>query len=198
MFNIFKKPEEDERTRAIAVYEKAVSLTSDGHEARSLRLRLSMLCRAHLDKTFIAGAQKTEAHELACALAIQQSKPAPEPPQASLFQTAKATSGDVLVYLPRELADEAFAIGMLYQRTELTAEQAIKAAQRLADRIAYDLLKLNTGFVALQFLRDELAEAAAEAQAAADAEGAGQDAGAAGQADAGADPQAAPAGRPAA
>jgi len=57
MFKIFKKPDEDERGRAVAAYEKAVSLTSDGHEARSLRLRLSMLCRAHLDKTFVAGAQ---------------------------------------------------------------------------------------------------------------------------------------------
>jgi hypothetical protein len=49
---------------------------------------------------------------------------------------------------------------MLYQKTELTAQQAIDAAQRLADRICYDTLKLNTAFVALQFLRDELAEAA--------------------------------------
>ena len=166
MFNIFKKPEEDERTRAVSAYEKATSLTSDGHEARSLRLRLGMLCRAHLDKTFVAGAQQMESYELACALAIQQAKPPPDPPEASLFQTVKSTTGEVQVYLPKEYADEAFAIGMLYQKTELNAEQAIAAAQRLADRISYDALKLTTAFVALQFLRDELAaEAEAEAQA---------------------------------
>ena len=172
MFKIFKKPEDDERARAVAAYEKAVSLTSDGHEARSLRLRMSMLCRAHLDKTFVAGAQAMEAYEAACMVAIQQAKPQPDPPQASLFQAVKSTSGAVQVYLPKEFADEAFAIGMLYQKTELSAEQAIEAAQRLADRIAYDALKLTAPFTALQFLRDELA---AEAEAAAqDGEGDGE------------------------
>ena len=161
MFKIFKKPDDDERTRAVAAFEKVAGLTSDGHEARSMRLRMGMLCRAHLDKTFIAGAQQQEAYELACALAIQQAKPQPDPPQAVLFQKVKSATGEVQVYLPKELADEAFAIGMLYQRTELTAEQAITAAQRLADRISFDILKLTTPFVALQFLRDELAEQAA-------------------------------------
>lgn len=168
MFNIFRKSEEDPRTLAVAAYEKTVSLSSEGHEARSMRLRMSMLCRAHLDKTFIAGAQQTEAYEYACALATQQGKPRPELPQAPLFQSAKSTAGDVLVYLPKIYADEAFAIGMLYQRTELTAQQAITAAQRLADKISFDALKLTTPFVALQFLRDELAE---QAQAEDGAEG---------------------------
>lgn len=162
MFNIFKKPEEDDRTRAVAAYEKAVSLSSESHEARSMRLRLSMLCRAHLDKTFVAGAEQAEAYDVACALAIREGKAKPEPPPAPLFQTVKSTAGNVVVYLPKEYAQEAFQIGMLYQKTELTAEQAINAAQRLADRISYDALKLNTAFVALQFLRDELAEASAE------------------------------------
>ncbi len=178
MFKIFKKPDEDERSRAVAAYEKAVSLTTDGHEARSLRLRMSMLCRAHLDKTFVAGAQAMEAYEVACMAAIQQAKPQPEAPQAPLFQAVKSTSGEVQVYMPKEFADEAFAIGMLYQKTELSAEQAIEAAQRLADRISYDTLKLNSAFVALQFLRDELA---AEAEAAGEAEGEGGEGGEGGE-----------------
>ena len=162
LFDIFKKQpaEEDERARAKAAYEKVASLESEGHEARSMRLGMSMLCRAHLDKTFVAGAQQTEAHELAVLVAIQQAKEVPEPPQAPLFQKIKSTNGEAMVYLPPEYADEAFAIGMLYQKTELTAQQAIDAAQRLADRICYDALKLNAPFVALQFLREELAEAA--------------------------------------
>lgn len=164
LFNIFKKPaDEDERTRAIAAYDKVVSLESDGHEARSMRLRLSMLCRAHVDKTFVAGAQQTEAYELAVVLAIQQGKEQPEPPEAPLFQKVKSTTGEAMVYLPKEFADEAFALGMLYQKTELTAQQAIDAAQRLADRICFDTLKLNNAFVALQFLREELAADAAAA-----------------------------------
>ena len=172
LFDIFKKQpaEEDERTRAKAAYEKVANLESDGYEARSMRLGMSMLCRAHLDKTFVAGAQQTEAHELAVMAAIQQAKEAPEPPQAPLFQKIKSSSGEVMVYLPPEYADEAFAIGMLYQKTELSPQQAIDAAQRLADRICYDTLKLNTAFVALQFLREELA-ASAEDPDAADAGG---------------------------
>lgn len=163
LFNLFKKPaDEDDRARAVAAYDKVVSLESDGHEARSMRLRMSMLCRAHLDKTFVAGAQQTEAYEASVMVAIQQGKEKPEPPQAPLFQKAKSTTGEVLVYLPQEFADEAFALGMLYQKTELTAQQAIDAAQRLADRICFDALKLTNAFVALQFLRDELAAEAGE------------------------------------
>ena len=171
LFDIFKRhpAEEDERVKAKAAYEKVANLESDGYEARSMRLGMSMVCRAHLDKTFVAGAQQTEAHEAAVMVAIQQAKEVPEPPQAPLFQKIKSSSGEVLVYLPPLYADEAFAIGMLYQKTELTAQQAIDAAQRLADRICYDALKLNTAFVALQFLRDELAEAAAQEAAAQDA-----------------------------
>lgn len=173
MFKIFKKPDLDERERAVAAYEKVVSLGTDSHEARSLRLRMSMLCRAHLDKTFIAGARAMETYEAACMVAIQEAKPKPEPPQAPLFQTVKSTSGAAQVYLPKEYADEAFAIGMLYQKTELTAVQAVEAAQRLADRIAYDALKLTAPFVALKFLRDELA-AEAEAQGEGEGEGEGE------------------------
>lgn len=160
LFDIFKKQpgEEDERLRAKAAYDKLATLDPASYEARSLRLGMSMLIRAHLDKTFIAGAQQTEAHEMAVLAAIQQGKEQPEPPKAPLFQKVKSTTGEVVVYLPELYADEAFAIGMLYQKTELSAQQAIDAAQRLADRICYDALQLNTPFVALQFLRDELAE----------------------------------------
>ena len=167
LFDVFKKQpsEEDERVRAKAAYDKLASVDPSSYEARSLRLGMSMLLRAHLDKTFIAGAQQTEAHELAVMTAIQQGKEQPEPPKAPLFQKVKSTTGEVVVYMPELYADEAFAIGMLYQKTELTAQQAIDAAQRLADRICYDTLKLNSAFVALQFLRDELAEAAAQVDA---------------------------------
>lgn len=165
MFSFFKKPEEDPRTQAIAIYEKTAALTTDGHDAHSLRLRMGMLCRAHLDKTFVEGAKQAEAHDLACALAIQQGKPKPDLPQASLFQTVKSTAGEVVVYLPKEFAEEAFAIGMLYQRTELSAQQALTSAQRLADRISLDVLKLVTPFTALQFLREELQAQAEEEQA---------------------------------
>ncbi len=162
MFNIFKKPAEDERTRAIAAYEKVAGITTDSHEAHSLRLRMGMLCRAHVDKTFVNGAMQAEAYDMACMLAVRDGKEKPEPPGPPLFQKVKSTSGEVMVYLPKELAQEIFQIGMLYQRTELSAEQAIAAAQRLADRISFDILHLTNPFTALQFLRDELAAEAGE------------------------------------
>lgn len=157
MFGLFKKPEVDERERAIAAYEKAVSLTINTREAYSLRLRVGMLCNSHLDKTFVAGAEQTEAHEAACALAIAQGKAVPEPPVAPLFQFLNSSAGSVCVYLPKEHADEAFALGMLYQKTSITAEQSIDAMQRLSDRVCLEALKLTTPFVAVQFLREELA-----------------------------------------
>ena len=55
---------------------------------------------------------RMEAYEAACMVAIQQAKPQPDPPQAPLFQTVKSTSGEVQVYLPKEYADEAFAIAL--------------------------------------------------------------------------------------
>jgi hypothetical protein len=62
MFNLFNRNNPaDEMKRAIAAYEKVTSIESDSREARSLRMRMGMLCRAHLDKTFIAGAEQTAA-----------------------------------------------------------------------------------------------------------------------------------------
>ena len=61
MFNLFNRNNPaDEMKRAVAAYEKVTSIESDSREARSLRMRMGMLCRAHLDKTFIAGAEQTE------------------------------------------------------------------------------------------------------------------------------------------
>ena len=49
--------------------------------------------------------------------------------------------------------------------SDIDAQQAFDAMQVLADQLCFDELKLNTPFVALQFLRDELdAENATETQ----------------------------------
>ncbi len=62
MLSIFNRNNPaDEMKRAVAAFEKVVSLDSDTREARSLRMRMGMLCRAHLDKTFVAGAEQTAA-----------------------------------------------------------------------------------------------------------------------------------------
>ena len=71
MFSIFSRNNPaDEMKRAVAAFEKVASLESDSRDARSLRMRMGMLCRAHLDKTFIAGAEQTASWQELASLAI--------------------------------------------------------------------------------------------------------------------------------
>ncbi len=65
---------------------------------------------------------------------------------------------------------EAFGLGARYQKAELPAPKAIEAMQALANQISRYDLRLDEPFLALTFLREELAEQAA-AEAAAQNEG---------------------------
>ncbi len=152
----FRNAAEQARHDAVAAWESVLALPPGGAQARSLRLRMGMLCTAHLDKTFIAGARQTEAWEAAAALALARGEERPQPPQAVLFQALQSSRGEVLAYLPREHADEAFRLGSLYQRTTIGAAQAVEAMQALADRICVDVLQLAQPLPVLRFLRDEL------------------------------------------
>ena len=145
------------KERAKLAYEKISSLKKEGgRDARSARMRMVLLCRAHLDKTFIDGAEKNVAYDVLAMQAVVAGKDKPPPPQASEYQQVPAVSGDkVWVYLPQEYADLAFAMGASYQRTEITAEQAIDGMQALADQIFSLELGIYDPFMVLQFLRDE-------------------------------------------
>jgi hypothetical protein len=147
----------EEMKRAIAAYEKVVSLKSDTHDARIVRMRMGMLCRAHLDKTFIAGAEQTALWQEQAKLALMEGKPAPDLPIPSKFQKIRAGEADIYVYLPEELAVEAFGLGAKYQKMELTAAKAIEAMQALADQISLYELRLKEPFQVMTFLREELA-----------------------------------------
>jgi len=151
---------EDLMRQAKAAYEKVLSLDTDSHRARSVRLRMSMLCRAHLDKTFIDGAERMANWQEMAAHAFASGTERPELPEASTFQKVRSGEGDVYVYLPEQYVDLAFSLGGRYQRTEIDAQQAIDAMQGLADHISFYDLCLEEPFTALQFLRDELAEEA--------------------------------------
>ena len=61
MFSLFKGPESADvlKKRAKQAFEKVTALTADTFEANSLRRGMALLCCAHLDKTFIAGAERT-------------------------------------------------------------------------------------------------------------------------------------------
>ena len=175
MFSIFSRNNPaDEMKRAVAAFEKVASLESDSRDARSLRMRMGMLCRAHLDKTFIAGAEQTASWQELASLAISSGKPAPEVPVASKFQKIRAGESDIYTYLPEEYVNEAFGIGARYQRAELSAQKAIEAMQALANQISYYELRLPEPFQALGFLRDELAaEGKAEGDSNGESEGSG-------------------------
>ena len=86
MFSIFtsKPVVEDKKGMAREAYEKVASLRSDSREARSARLRMGLLCRAHIDKTFIDGAeQMADWQELANA-AVARGQELPPAPEADL------------------------------------------------------------------------------------------------------------------
>lgn len=147
----------EEMKRAVAAYEKVLSLETDSREARSVRMRMGMLCRAHLDKTFIAGAEQTAVWQEHANLALVAGKPAPDLPVASKFQKIRAGEADIYAYLPEEYAAEAFSLGAKYQKMELTAAKAIEAMQALANQLSYYDLRLKEPIQVMSFLREELA-----------------------------------------
>jgi hypothetical protein len=147
---------EQEMKRAKAAYEKVISLTEDTREARSMKMRMGLLCRAHVDKTFIAGAEQTAVWQDKAAVALANHEPLPEEPQAQRFQKIKTGETEVYVYLPDEFANDIFALGAKYQRTQLTAQQAIEAVQNIVNQLCRYELGLQEPFQALTFLREEL------------------------------------------
>lgn len=169
MFNLFNRNNPaDEMKRAVAAFEKVISIESDSREARSLRMRMGMLCRAHLDKTFIAGAEQTAAWQELASMSLRAGKPIPDAPTPSKFQKIRTGDSDVYAYLPEEYVTEAFGLGARYQKAELPAVKAIEAMQALANQISYYDLRLEEPFQVLSFLREELAAQAAAAQPVAD------------------------------
>ena len=156
MFSFFKSAEPDPKPLAKALFEKVTATTSDTHEARNARLRMGMLIRAHVDKTFVAGAEQTAVWQERVAKAIVEGEDKPEPPKASEYQDIKSGSKSVWVYLPFEEASFFFELGARYQRMQVDASEAVKQAQTLMDRICFQDLKLETPFTVLQFLRDEI------------------------------------------
>jgi hypothetical protein len=157
IFSLFsqKNPEEEMR-KAQALFEKLIASESDSRESRNLRMRMGLLCRAHLDKSFVTGAEQTSAWQELASLAVAKGNEKPPGPEPSLFQKIKAGENEVYVYLPEEYSHEAYFLGGRYQRAEIPALKAIETMQGLANQLCYYELKLAEPFQVLQFLRDEL------------------------------------------
>lgn len=153
------KSADDEMESAQALFDKVSSMKADSRDARSLRIRLGLLCRAHLDKSFVTGAEQTASWQELASKAIANGKDKPPPPEPSVFQKIKSGDKEIYVYLPEEYSHEAFMLGARYQRAEIQADKAIETMQGLANQICLYELKLQEPFQVLQFLRDELSQA---------------------------------------
>ena len=159
MFNLFSsKNPDDEMQKAQELFDKVTSTKSDSRDARSMRIRMGLLCRAHLDKSFVSGAEQMASWQELSAMAVANGKDKPPMPEPSVFQKVKAGENEIYVYLPEEYSHEAFNLGGRYQRAEIPALQAIETMQGLANQICLYELKLTEPFQVLQFLRDELAQ----------------------------------------
>ncbi len=155
---------DEARAAAKAEYEEALNADVASRVGRALAVRAGARAKAHLDKSFISGADKAVAYDTARALALAQGEDRPEPPRADTYQTIKSVKGDILVFMPTHFAEKVFRLGMQYQLTEISAEEAIAGAQEVADILSREL-QLEQSFVALEFLRAELAEEEGEASA---------------------------------
>jgi hypothetical protein len=150
----------DTQKEAMIAAKRDFEIVSDPDapgSVRRVRSRVALRCKALLDKTFVEGAQRTERHEQAVIIAINEGKPQPEAPKARSFGTVPAFDHEVMAFLPQEVADRAFDLGRRYQRVEIDAKQAIDYMQALADELCATL-QVDPPFEALRFLRDELAE----------------------------------------
>ena len=150
----------DTQKEAMIAAKRDFEIVSDPDapgSVRRVRSRVALRCKALLDKTFVEGAQRTERHEQAVIVAINEGKPQPEAPKARSFGTVPAFDHEVMAFLPQEVADRAFDLGRRYQRVEIDAKQAVDYMQALADELCATV-QVDPPFEALRFLRDELAE----------------------------------------
>ena len=155
----------DTQKEAMIAAKRDFEIASDPDapgSVRRIRSRVALRCKALLDKTFVDGAQRTERHEQAVIVAINNGKPQPEAPKARSFGTVPAFDHEVMAFLPQEFADRAFDLGRRYQRVEIDAKQAIDYMQALADEVCATL-QVDPTFEALRFLRDEIAAEEGEA-----------------------------------
>ena len=88
---IFSKSDQNElESKSKKDYEKATELDGDTREIRSYKIKLRLRARAHLDKTFIEGAEKIAKHSEACLRAVAAGVDKPEPPTPTSFQKVKS------------------------------------------------------------------------------------------------------------
>ena len=139
------------------LYETAVNAPGQAKNARALRMKVMVRCRAHIDQVFIEGAKKYEAYEARRNRAIVNGEETPEPPTPAAYQTVKSQAGEIISYIPDHFAMEIFSTGGLYQTVKISIDEAINQTQAIANRIWLEL-DLSDDFEVVRFLRDQAQE----------------------------------------
>ena len=93
MLKFFKGSDKDEKEEARQLFEKVAGSRGDSRELRSARIRMGLLLRTHIDKTFVAGAEQTSSYQELVALAIvngQEMERRPDGPVAPWIELSEA------------------------------------------------------------------------------------------------------------
>ena len=150
----FNKSSKDLEEQAEADFEEAKreKLTEKN---RAFKMKIAHRTRAHIDLTFIEGAQKLGKYHQANLTAIAQQLEGPERPSYTPFQKIKTLDSEVIAYLPNFEAQQIFDLGGKYQIQKINVSEALTAVQSIADTIFHDF-DISVSLSTLGFLRDEI------------------------------------------
>ena len=154
---LFGPSEKDLKQTAKKEFERAVALTGDSRKEDAYRMRIALRARGQIDKLFVEAASKTAKYNDVVMLNIAQGRASPEPPKASQYMKLMTASGEVWSYLPEEYADLIFKYGMQYQCVQISGPKAIDNVQKISDAVGMEL-KIENSLIALEFLRQNLAD----------------------------------------
>ena len=150
----FNKSSKDIEEQAQADFEEAKreKLTEKN---RAFKMKIAHRTRAHIDLTFIEGAQKLGKYHQANLNAIAKQLEGPERPSYTPFQKIKTLDSEVIAYLPNFEAQQIFDLGGKYQIQQINVSEALTAVQSIADTIFHDF-DISVSLSTLGFLRDEI------------------------------------------
>ena len=154
---LFGPSEKDLKQTAKKEFERAAALTGDSRKENAYRMRIALRARGHIDKLFVEAASKVAEYNDVVMLNISQGKKSPEPPKAGQYMKLMTASGEVWSFLPEEYADLVFKYGMQYQGVQISGATAINNVQKISNAVGMEL-KIKNSLIALEFLRQNLAD----------------------------------------
>lgn len=146
---------EAEKKKAKLLFEKLKTSTDTSSLVRKAKIRGALMARNHIDLTFVDACKQTELFQAKSAQAAASGGERPAEPTAQEYQKIKSGEEAVWVYLPQELLDDVFRVGVAYQTMNVDAAGAVAAVQSVLDRLVHDIFKLDYDLTALGFLREE-------------------------------------------